>query len=499
MNELKKLRKKFILLATAALLLLLVIIMVTSSLLTYQDMKKSADDVIDAILADDGRMEERPEQIRDGLDGQLNGKLKDKTGRFEKDDTNMSLDDGPNNRENTGLAITSDSVITSDSELATKERTLEGQAQEKPETGRILRQKQDVMNDGRGKMVGYKFDFPGITFEVRYFIVNLTEDGSVESVDMENIAVVDEEQAADYAVKVNELDKERGFVEQFRYRKAVKDDKEVIVFVDLGKNIMTLESSILMNGIISLIGFLVVFSLIFIYSKRIIRPVAESYEKQKQFISIAGHELRTPITIIDADAEVLGLEFEEENEWLEDIRKQTGRMSELTNELLTLSRMDEKRQQYQMIDFPFSDVVEEAAASFEILAANHSHHIETDIEPMLTYCGDEKTLRQVVGILLDNAIKYCTDEGYIKLKLEKKSHHVVLAVTNSCAPVTEEQLKHFFERFYRTDESRNSEKGGYGLGLAIAKSVVETHHGKISAASAENGEVVVVTVSLPVK
>ena len=254
---------------------------------------------------------------------------------------------------------------------------------------------------------------------------------------------------------------------------------------------------------ISFLGLLVIFIVIVLVSGRIVRPVSESYEKQKQFISVAGHEIRTPVTIIDADAEILAMEIGADNEWLADIGRQTRRMAALTNDLLTLSRMDENRQQFIMIDFPLSDVVAETVQSFQTLAHSKNKNICSAIAPMLSCRGDENSIRQVVGILLDNAIKYtkensCGSCDDIMLKLEKRGHSVVLRVKNSAGPVSEVQLRQFFDRFYRTEQSGNSETGGYGLGLSIAKSIVEAHRGRIAAAAPEAGTVQI-TVVLPVR
>lgn len=226
----------------------------------------------------------------------------------------------------------------------------------------------------------------------------------------------------------------------------------------------------MINCLISFLGFLIIFIVIWIVSGKLVQPVSEGYERQKQFIAAAGHEIKTPITIIDADADLLSMEIGDKNEWLMDIRRQTNRMTALTNDLLALSRMDAKRQQFTMIDFPISDVVGETVGSFQTLAQCSGYNIRAEIAPMLSCRGDENSIRQVVGILLDNAIKYSVREE-ILLKLEKRSNHILLSVINHANPVSDEQLRHFFDRFYRTEQSRNSQNGGYGLGLSIAKSV----------------------------
>ncbi len=347
-------------------------------------------------------------------------------------------------------------------------------------------------------------------YEARFFVAKISADGEVISVDMERIAMVDETEAMDYAMTAYQKKRVGGFIGDFRYLKlsaiddADHDKKDMtVIFLDCGRNLFTFRYSLLINCLISMAGLAVIFIVVVFVSGKIVKPVSESYEKQKQFVSAAGHEIRTPITIIDADAEILGMEIGEENEWLQDICKQTKRMTALTNDLLALSRMDENRQQFTMIDFPLSDIVEETVQSFQTLAHSRNRNIKAQITPMLSCRGDENSIRQVVGILLDNAIKYtakkpdgnCDD---IVLKLERRKHHLVLRVKNSASPVSEEQLGLFFERFYRTDQSRNSETGGYGLGLSIARSIVEAHGGRIAASVPETGTLQI-TVSLPVR
>ncbi len=235
--------------------------------------------------------------------------------------------------------------------------------------------------------------------------------------------------------------------------------------------------------LLSLLGLLSVLVLLLVLSRRIVKPLAESYEKQKQFITDAGHELKTPMTIISADADLAEMECGE-NQWLTDIRRQTQRLTALTHDLIYLSRMEEEQPKLQRIDFPLSDVTEEMAQSFQALARSQGKAFSLQIQPMLSFTGDEKAIRQLLSILLDNALKYSPAGGQLELKLEKQGRTVLLAVSNTASqPVESGKLAHLFDRFYRTDQSRSTETGGYGLGLSIAKSIVLAHKGKIRAES----------------
>ena len=247
---------------------------------------------------------------------------------------------------------------------------------------------------------------------------------------------------------------------------------------------------------VSAFGVAAVFALIVGLSKKAIEPVSASYEKQKQFITDAGHEMKTPLTIIDADTSILEMEYGD-NEWLQDIQMQTKKMARLTNDLIYLSRMEES-QKLQMIDFPFSDVVLEVAQSFQNLAVVQNKKFTMDVEPMLNFYGDENAIRQLISILLDNAVKYSGENGEIRLSAEKKGRNINITVFNTADYMKKENTEYLFDRFYRTDASRNSQTGGYGIGLSIAKAVTQAHNGRITA-STEDEKSLQITVILPKK
>ena len=327
---------------------------------------------------------------------------------------------------------------------------------------------------------------PELAFESRYFSVLFDAAGEAVSVDTGMIAAVDEAQAVEYAAAVRQSGAQKGCRGEYRFVRAVADEGTLVVFQDCGVTLASFRTFLVASVAIAVIGLVSVFVLISIFSARIVRPVAESYEKQKRFITDASHELKTPLAIIEADADVLEMDVGV-NEWLEDIRTQTTRLSDLTKNLVALSRMEEEGSaQFQMIDFPVSDVVGEAAQSYQAPAMVQNKRFDVQIQPMLTLCGDEKALRQLVGILLDNALKYTPEGGDIALSLEKQGKGVRLSVTNTAQNLDIKSLDHLFDRFYRADASRNSKTGGYGIGLSIARAIVTAHKGKIAATASGN-------------
>ena len=257
-------------------------------------------------------------------------------------------------------------------------------------------------------------------YESRFFSVTVNDAGDVLSVDTGKIAAVDMADAVEYAQEALESGKERGFIDDYRWRKADTEDGALLLFLDCGRNLDTFRSFLLTSIAVSALGLLAVFLLILAFSGRVVRPVAESYEKQKRFITDAGHEIKTPLAIIEADADVLEMELEGESEWLSDIRLQTRRLTDLTNDLVYLSRMEERADAAPFVDFPLSDVVDETAQSFHSRAMQKRQTFTGEIERNLTLHGDEKAIRQLVSILLDNAVKYAPEDGVIRLKLARQ-------------------------------------------------------------------------------
>ena len=345
------------------------------------------------------------------------------------------------------------------------------------------------MKPGHGKEMFMGMS-PEAPYESRYFSVLMDGSGNVSTIDTGKIAGTDTDEAAEYAAKVLECGRTSGFMGQYRFGIKDKDNGKLIIFLYCGRELSNFRAVLLISVGISFVGMLAVFLLLIFFSGRIVKPVSESYEKQKRFITDAGHEIKTPLTIIDADAELVGLDCGE-NEWLEDIRKQTKRLTALTNDLIYLAKMDEGQKSSTKIEFPLSDVVEETAESFRARAVNENKKLDIDIQPEITYCGDEKAIRQLVSILVDNAVKYSDGIKIISVKLEgqggtsKLSKGFRLQVFNSCEHIEPESVKHLFDRFYRAEQSRNSQTGGYGIGLSVAKAVVDAHKGKITADTAD--------------
>lgn len=332
-------------------------------------------------------------------------------------------------------------------------------------------------------------------YEIRYFSVLLDETGAVVETDTGQIAAVDEETAVDYAVQILAQDTQAGFLKDYRYLISQEGTDTRVIFLDCGASMVAFRSTLFTSLWVAAVGLAAVLFLILLFSRRLVRPLILGYEKQKRFITDAGHEIKTPIAIIQADSEVLALESGE-NEWIQDIQHQIRRLSSLSNDLIYLSRMEEDQGRGKFLPLSLSQVVTETAQAFQTMAKSQNKSFTIDVQPGLAMEGEEKALGQLVSVLLDNALKYAPEGGEIALALARQGKYFRLTVENTAQGITKELLENLFDRFYRGDVSRDSSQGGYGIGLSIARAVVQAHRGKISAA-AKGEDKLLIAVLLP--
>ncbi|CAM3547975.1 sensor histidine kinase [Marinicrinis lubricantis] len=272
------------------------------------------------------------------------------------------------------------------------------------------------------------------------------------------------------------------------------------VFLDV-----TAQQAILTNLIytflfVAAVMLVVIFFISRYFANRSIAPVKEAFDKQKQFIADASHELKTPLAIIHTNVDVLLSNREDsiqnQVKWLHYIQSEADRMSKLTSDLLYLTEMEDARTRMIFRDFNMSETAENVILTMEAVIFEKNLTLQYEIDPGLHTHGSSEQIQQVIMILLDNAIKYTNDNGSIDIFLKKQHHDIVLSVANTGEGIAPEHLERIFDRFFRTDKSRARKQGGYGLGLAIAKSIIEQHKGTIQAKSTV-GEQTVMIVTLP--
>lgn len=239
------------------------------------------------------------------------------------------------------------------------------------------------------------------------------------------------------------------------------------------------------------IGFITVLILVITFSKIVLRPVAQSYEKQRQFITDAGHELKTPLTIIDANTEVIEME-NGESQWTKSIRNQVERLTSMVGQFITLSKMEEKNENFHKTDISLNIILNESLEPFDAVFLSKNIKINTFSEKDIHISGDEKLLRQLFEILIDNAAKYASENSTFSISMKRKSRKNMLTFENESNTISEGNLDILFDRFYRTDASRNSATGGSGIGLSVAKSIVTLHGGTIHAKSDDGKKIQII-------
>lgn len=323
-------------------------------------------------------------------------------------------------------------------------------------------------------------------FSTRFFTVDFDGEGEIASVNMDAVSAVTSEQARQYALAVVEGGRDRGWLEGYRYKLYQTDTGRSVVFVDGNMNRSVSRMTLVSAGIVLTGSLLVIVILIVMLSKRAVKPIAESYEKQKQFITDANHELKTPLTLILTNLDIVESEVGR-NEWLEDIRAEGERMSALVKQLVALTKMDEEENRVSPELFSISGTISDTVSEFQALAERRGLAMTCEIQPGMVYEGDEAAIRRLVSILLDNAVKYCDPGGEIRVEFRKK-RALFLTVENTCATADALALDRLFDRFYRADQARSFD-GGFGIGLSIAKSIVHRHRGEITAFQKGTGRI----------
>lgn len=354
----------------------------------------------------------------------------------------------------------------------------------------LLSENEGAFPDGNQphKLLPFSAETP---FETRYFTVLLGSNGQPLHTNAGHIAAVTADTAVQYAQRAAASGRTEGYMSVYKYRRVEKADGTLYIFLNRERELSTVRSFFASSVYISLAGLAAVFLLLLLFSRRAIRPWAENYARQKQFITDASHELKTPLTIIDANTEVLELESGE-NEWTASIKNQVARLSSLTDSLTALCRMEEADSGRRAVDFSLSDAVRETLEPFEAPALCAGKVLRVTVENGITLHGDERALRQLVSLLADNAVKYASENGTIHFSLHRQGKRCVLTCFNPVDAIEIGNQDRLFERFYRADPSRSSQVGGSGIGLSIARAIVESMNGHISAHS-EDGRSLCIT------
>ena len=292
-----------------------------------------------------------------------------------------------------------------------------------------------------------------------------------------------QEQANDIITAILSKIHKSGHIDNVYYKVFTSTpDRALLVAVDASDSFASLRQNAISTFFSMVIIYFLLFLLMMKLSWWVLKPLRDSFDKQKQFISNASHELKTPISVISANVDVLAQE-NNNSQWISNIKSQTTRMSGLVEDMLSLAKLDEGNNKLIFEKFNISDEVLETALPFDAVAFEKGKTLNVEVAPDIIYNGDKQSVKKIVNILLDNAIKHADEKGEITVTLKKDNNKTILIVTNSGSHIAAADANKIFERFYRGDSSRSRESGGSGLGLAIAKSIADSNKWKISAVS----------------
>lgn len=327
---------------------------------------------------------------------------------------------------------------------------------------------------------GTGFYFNGIseddTKRAGFFRVVLDSYSSPISAETNSIKTVDDFEARLYAINAVDSKKDHGMLDNFMFDISKTESGSVITFLDVtesNRSMLFILSASLGIGLFCWLAMFLAFSIL---SEKITEPIADNLEKQKQFISDAGHEIKTPLASIKANAEALEL-YNGESKWSKNILTQTDKLSSLVKELLELSRTGEAADNLEIKSIDLSELVMKSVDDFSEYAISDGKTISADIQADVRIKSDSKFLIRILEVLLDNAVKYSSEESTVKVMLNKDRHQTVIAVSNRCVNLPECEPEKLFDRFYRTDSSRSTE--GFGIGLSSAKAAAEALGGEL--------------------
>lgn len=330
-------------------------------------------------------------------------------------------------------------------------------------------------------------------YSTRFFVLRYTDDGTLIQAELDKIAAITPEDTSKYLDIAIKHGEGYGYTSGYKYYVTSNgDNRRMAIFLDCYKEMRSVSMIAVLSFAAAAVCIVIVYITVVLFSRKAVDPVVRSTQRQKQFITDAGHELKTPITVIATSLKVLEMETGK-NKWIDKSQAQTEKLKDLVNSLVTLSKMDEEDSPLKFDHFNISAAVLETAESFTDFAASKGHSLELAVSPDIEFYGDEYSVRQLVSILLDNAIKYADDDTAIYLALDKSKKGVTIRTANECETAQNIEFDKLFDRFYRADKSRTS--GGFGIGLSIARSIAEGHKGSVRA-KCENGHTVEITAEL---
>ena len=349
-----------------------------------------------------------------------------------------------------------------------------------------------------GRMDGRSRHTHDLASESRWFSAFLDQDGTVRNINLANIPGLDEQEARALVTQaVSQRGTGSAFLQDYLYIiQAGPRGGQTLLLLNCSTKLAAVRMLAWISGFACLGGILLAWLFVTLASRKAIEPTVRNMEQQKQFITNASHELKTPLTVISTNMELMQME-QPDSPWVKSTQRQTAQMQHLVDELVYLFRMEEENTPLVMDTIHVAPLLREASEPFVAMAEYHGKTMTVEAGENLTIRGDRACVQRLLSTLLDNAVKYALPEGSIRVCARGEGRHVLLTVENDVPqPLTEEQCRRLFDRFYRADLSRSKDKqSGFGIGLAIAAAIAERHDGSISASM--EGSRLVFTCKLP--
>ena len=321
---------------------------------------------------------------------------------------------------------------------------------------------------------------PETLFETRFFVVWQNADAENHQKQMDFIAAVTGEDAESFYEKANASGRVSGMIGQYRFRRASGENGDFFVFLDCARQLRSMQTLLRVSALVTLAALLGTFDLVWLLSGKVIAPTAQGIERQKRFITDASHEIKTPLTVIRSYADVMCME-DESNEWASGIQKESERLTHLVSNLVLLSRWDEEAPLTERRSFDLSRALWDTLTPYQNLANAKNRQLEAELPEGLTLSGDESAIQTAFATLLENAVQYSTPESVIQFSARREKRHIVARLANRCTLPEGFDPNRMFDRFCRAGASRSRDTGGSGIGLSLAKAIIEAHGGEITA------------------
>ena len=486
----KRIKRKYALIIMTSVIIVLGLIITGINVTNYTSIGSLLDDKLTMLVENDGLIPEvnfgvpptsTESDDPDDSDDESADDSDDSSDTDQEDaDSDIPIDNDGDTAEDGDDDAPIENGGTEDGEEAEEDEktddTEEDEEDEKEESKKEESKKEEL----------YQSMSPETPFELRYFSVKLDTDGNLLDVYTEKIAAVNDVQAVRYALDIYEEGDfdTSGFVDTYRYMVGSTSDGNLIyVFLDANRELKSYTTFLISSLVIPAVGILIVFAVVLLFSNTALRPIIESYEKQKRFITDAGHEMKTPLTIISANAEIIEMESGE-SQWSSGIKSQVARLTDLTEKLVILSKMEEGAKLI-MSEFSLTDAFFDTCAQYKSMAMSKGIAFDLDVPDNLTAIGNENEIRRCISLLLDNAFRYVSESGFVSVTALNANGRIEIKFVNSTTGVDKGSLDIWFDRFYRTDRSRNSATGGSGIGLSVVKAIVLAHGGTVHAHSAD--------------